>query len=496
MSFRQKLIVVVLIACLAVGLIYIGTEANRRMNIPVDDTSDDVQTVYFWYSGDELTDYFKTAAVAFHEKNPDVRVIPVLNDSIEYLESINEASLGAEGFPDVYLLSNDSLEKAYLAGLASIVRDSDGVLNEENFSKPALDSVTYKGNKIAYPLFFETTVLLYNKTYLEDWVSKVNEGLLGDSDEYGDDGEWDDGEGDFDDDGFEGDDDGYGTGDSSTGKTFESGITIDDLIPLTFDDIKAFAENYEAPAEVEAVFKWDVTDVFYNYLFAGDSLVVGGPAGDDVTQLSIVNENAIASMQFYQDMNQYFSIDASTSEYDEMLKEFLEGKFVFTIVTSDAINKVETSIEERSEAMMAAVESGAEEIPAEYEFGYAVIPNVSEDIPSRSLSVTNVLAVNGYSEKKDAANRFATFLSREYSDELFGATGKVSSCYNVEYDNEAVDVFRSEYAKSMPLPKIVETSNLWVQIEITFTEIWQGADVNEMMNKLNNQIKSQLGITN
>lgn len=493
MSFRQRLIIILLIACFAVGLIYIGTVANKRKIEGEVDTSQNVSTVYFWYSDSDLTDYFTSAAVAFHEKNPDVRVIPVLEESIEYLESINEASLCAENFPDIYMLSNDSLEKAYLGGLASTVRDSQNVLNTDYFSQPALDAVTYKGVKTAYPLFFETTVLLYNKTYLEDWVAKLNEGLLNDNGEYGDEGDWEDEDEYFDeyDDVADGE---YGFGDYAGGKTFESGITIDDLIPLTFDDIKGFAENYEAPADVEAVFKWDVTDVFYNYFFLGDTIVVGGDTGDDVSKLSIVNENAIASMQFYQDMNQYFSIDPASSEYNVMLDEFLSGKFVFTIVTSDAIKKIEHSIEERSKAMMQAVESGAEVIPSVYEFGYALIPNVTADIKSKSLSVTNVLAINGYSENKDAANRFATFLSTEYANELYNSTGKISSCYAIDYDNEAVDVFRSEYAKSMPLPKIVETSNLWVQIEITFTEIWQGADVNSMMEKLSEQIKSQLGI--
>ena len=40
---------------------------------------------------------------------------------------------------------------------------------------------------------------------------------------------------------------------------------IDVMIPATIDDILTFADEYDAPEQVEAVFKWDVSDIFYNY---------------------------------------------------------------------------------------------------------------------------------------------------------------------------------------------------------------------------------------
>ena len=43
--------------------------------------------------------------------------------------------------PDVYIVGNDSLEKAWLSGLASEVRDTDYV-TAENFPETALSAVT------------------------------------------------------------------------------------------------------------------------------------------------------------------------------------------------------------------------------------------------------------------------------------------------------------------------------------------------------------------
>ena len=48
----------------------------------------------------------------------------------------------------------------------------------------------------------------------------------------------------------------------------------------------------------------------------------------------------------YQNLNQFFSIDADESSYEGMLENFEDGKFVFTIATSDVIAKLKAANEE------------------------------------------------------------------------------------------------------------------------------------------------------
>ena len=98
-------------------------------------------------------------------------MIPVYTSGLEYLETLNQASLNEEEAPDLYIVSNDSLEKAYLAGLASEVRLPEDVRPmEEIFPETAVRAVTYHDKRIGYPFYFETSCLLYNETYLEDWA--------------------------------------------------------------------------------------------------------------------------------------------------------------------------------------------------------------------------------------------------------------------------------------------------------------------------------------
>ena len=60
------------------------------------------------------------------------------------------------------------------------------------------------------------------------------------------------------------------------------------------------------------------------------------------------------------------------------------------------------------------------------------------------------------------------------------------------YDNPNAAAFLEEYANSVPMPKMLETSNFWVQLEIAFAKIWTGDDANDSLKALSEQIMSQI----
>ncbi len=517
MNYKQRILAVIAVVALIVCSYNIGKQDRAAAETENTNSYSQTENVYFWYSDDKYTDYFTGAAVAFNESNPGIRVVPQLVNGDNYLEYINDASIEAESFPDVFIISNDAIEKTYLAGLASEVIDVANVDNTDHFPQVALDAVTYKDKLVGYPLFFETSVLVYNKTYLNEWLAKVKEegkkeeeqltleeiqaegGVIGEGEEITSSDEYEE------------------------GYNYET-LTLEDLIPTTIDGILKFADDYDAPDGVEGVFKWDVSDVFYNYFFAGNYMIVGGPAGDNENNIDIYNDSTIKCMNVYQNLNQFFSIDAETSSYDGMIKNFEEGKFVFTIATSDVIAKLEeanAAARKQNEEDIKNFEITAAELLSSYEmgdikeetykeklekaqsgitkvydFGYARIPEISGELKSKSLSVTDALVVNGYSEHKEAANRFAAFVTTDYSKNLYAKTGSIASSYDADYEDYRLLLFQDEYANSIPIPKMVEASNFWVQLEITFTKIWTGENSDELLRKLSEQINTQLSITN
>ncbi len=463
MQLKNRVIAVTAVAAMAAALFYGSTLEPAQEE---DDAGlfQRKETIYFWYSDEAMGNYVESAAVAFGERE-DVRVIPVQASDSEYLEAINQASLDespSAQVPDAYLLSHEALEKAYLAGLAEEITDETGLCTEENFPRAALDAVTYQGRLTAYPLFFETSALVYNETYLAEWAAQsAQKELLGDGEE---DGEPEEGS----------------TG-IETDEAALAQLTQDYFIravPGTVDDILNVADTFDLPEGVESVMKWDVSDIFYNYWFVGDHMIVGGEAGDDKKAVDIANPETIQCLEVYKALNQFFAIESDTVTYDSVLQDFIDGKVVYTIATTDAVAR-----------LAQAKEDGL----LTFDYGFAMLPDVSAGLKSRSMSVTGVVAVNGYSRHKELANRFAAFLSGEYAESLYDRSGNVAAYLPANADNGALQVFKAEYADSVPLPKMMETGNYWLYLERLFARVWNGEDVTALVQELAQQISFQLG---
>ena len=122
MKENKRLIAVLLCAVMVIGALMIGLKPA-----PVENTNEIVtesnDSLVVWYTDETMTDYLNAMAVDFHE-NGGMRVIPRLHGSSDYVESVYRASIDNDGAPDVYILSNDALEKAYLSGCARAVDEN------------------------------------------------------------------------------------------------------------------------------------------------------------------------------------------------------------------------------------------------------------------------------------------------------------------------------------------------------------------------------------
>lgn len=475
MTFKKRLVMILAVILIAGGLYGAGRFGLAVLPLAEEEVAEDSlfrhrETLYLWYADEGLTDYLNGVAVSYNEYQEEVRVVPVYTQGLEYLETINQASLQGEEIPDLYIVSNDALEKAYLAGLASEVKLPEGVQPmEELLPGTAVRAVTYHDRRIGYPFYYETSCLLYNRTYLEDWaraqiIAERDQALAEDAQEQADSGDVEE--------------EVQEAQEEEAVSEEEIEAKIGEAIPETIDEILSFADVYDAPEQVEAVFKWDVSDIFYNYFIVGDYIDVGGENGDNADSIGIYNENAIKALRVYQNLNQFFSIDTKEISYDGVLQDFLDGKIVYTVATTDALSKLEKAREEGAFS---------------YEYGVSRVPDVSGELGSASLSVTQCVGVNGYSTKKEMANDFAVYLTQYNTQELYARTGKLPvHCDGETYDNPNAAAFLEEYARSVPMPKMIETSNFWVQLEIAFARIWEGEDANDELRALSEQIMGQV----
>lgn len=479
---RKKIFSVLLLVVIAVLLIFMGVfKVPMKTEVVEDETqkvenvvSYDKESVYLWYSDETLTNYLNSAAVAYNESH-SIRVVPVLQSPVEYLEAINK-SVNESDVPDMYIVSHDSLAKAYSAGLATTI-----TLSEDKFDSlyigQSKNSVDYKGMLVGYPLYFETSTMIYNETYLRDMAIAALKA------------EQKEAEGD----GLSSSDSGTS---SSNGESSENGETaeneeipfsdeeiakkIQDILPETIGDIMTLADNYDAPEDMEVFFTWDVNDIFYNYFFVGDAIDVGGEAGWDTSILDIYNEDAIQALEAYQELNQFFSIESSESSYADVINDFIHGKIVFTIATSDVIGTLEQA------------RASEDEDAFKYDYGVMVIPDMTDTLETRTMSVTDCVAISPYSKHMEVANDFALFLTTEFAENLYTKASKISCAGSVGYDYPAIGIFTLEYGYSEPIPKLLETGNFWVDMEKAFLVVWNGGDVNSELRTLAEQMIYQI----
>ena len=512
----RRIVSAIMVAALAAALWYVaattydplyGAKVMDDMTYSEVAADEDLNTLTLWYTDEALTDYLNYVALAFKQEQ-GIKVNLVLKSGVEFLENISSASvtdesMREEAMPDLYITSHDNLLKGYLAGISSIVTDPIEIMNNSYFSDTALNAVTCYGNYVAYPLYYETSYFLYNKTYMasiaqnkieadqdlkegqeateliesgaidptKDAINEENNSLSAtETNEELTDGavkeEYADGD-------FE-DEDPMGDEDAVASKEVLEKLAT--MIPSTMDDITTFANNYDAPEQVESVFKWDVTDIFYNYFFVGNYMDVGGKDGDNAAVFNIYNQQAVSCLASYQGMNQFFTMD-ETDTYSNILQDFIDGKLVFTVATTDAIARIQ-------EAKVAG--------EFDFEYGVTTLPDVSDLLKARGLSVTDAVAINGYSLKQNEANALATYIVALRADELYGKSGKIACNKNITYKDVEIANIMTEYEKSMPLPKMVEAANYWVQLEIAFTKVWNGADPDETLHELSDTIGAQI----
>ena len=395
-----------------------------------------------WYTDEKLSPYLVESASEFEEQN-HVEITLQLVTAVDYIEHINTASISDLGGPDLFITSSELLEKARLAG---ITVENDSFTDRElemYFPRQALSAASCGGALMAYPFYFETCCLLYNKNYV-------------------------------------------------------------DTAPATIDDILAYADSYEGSeetAQVENIFKWNVADIFSNFFFIANYVNLGGETGDDPSQVQLMADEVTACLQYYQSLNAFFAIDAEEVTTENVIQEFIDGKTVYTIAKTDAIAQIDAAIAAQAAEGETSEEEGAEGEASEtedteaevYFYGIAQVPDLTSELATKGLSVTNSVVVNAYSSQRDLSKSFARYLTCDKAGDLYALTGKMPVRLDVEYENPEMTVLLEQYENSVEVPKLTDLSNYWIEMEIAFANIWQGSDAQTEAESVAQEMMAQLG---
>ncbi len=259
---------------------------------------------------------------------------------------------------------------------------------------------------------------------------------------------------------------------------YNNSYVTEEQVPDTIEDILVYAENFETgegTEQVESIFKWNVADVIENYMFLGAYTDLGGINGDDKSQVSMDLEKIEECMDYYQSLNAFFAIDADTVTSEEVVQEFVDGKIVFTIANVPMLAELDRLSE------------------GEVPYTVITLPALTDELDSRGLSVTNSVAVNPYSANVEAAEDCARYLTEGRISQLYKAAGKLPAYTSLpgEQDEAYMTVYEA-YEQAAEVPKIMELSNIWLQLEVVLADIWRGASPGEELEAFRELLEEQL----
>lgn len=223
--------------------------------------------------------------------------------------------------------------------------------------------------------------------------------------------------------------------------------------PASFQDIIDFSNNYEGDeySGIEMIVQWDVLDLFFSYAFVGEYLNLGGEYGDDASIVNIANDDVIEALTLYKELNQTLYFDAEDSNYESVLNDFLNGKILFTMGDT--------------EHLAAIITSGIN-------YGICTIPALNDELDTKAISINYTVVVNPYSDNKEMAQKFAKSLTYEYAENFYASVKKLPARRLDAYPNEEWKHIAEQYEDTAILPKLMATTNYWMELEVMMNAIW------------------------
>ncbi len=269
----------IIVMVISVSIIILVADNSETFNRSEKEAEDGGLTL--WYNDQRYDEYFTNLA-ADYEKVKGIKVNVKYMSDIDYLENINKANKQTDDTlgkaPDIYLLDSDELEAAYGYGLAK--ENESSYYNLENYSPAAINAITYKGKKVAYPLTFDTEFMIYNDAYFKS-------------------------------------------------------------VPVNFQAIINYSKNFKFSEnkDVKYIMYWNVEDIYHNYGFVGKYMNIGGEAGDDKTKIDVNTDEVKKAFSFYTELSKDFGINIS-DDFSGLAKAFMNGEIIASIVTMDEYNEL------------------------------------------------------------------------------------------------------------------------------------------------------------
>lgn len=231
----------------------------------------------------------------------------------------------------------------------------------------------------------------------------------------------------------------------------------------TFDEILDFAENFEDDSNQKTILQWDVSNEMINYMFFTDQVVIKGEKGDNPDQMDMGNASVKKGLEYFQSLSNFLSIPVEKSSEEGVRKALSQEKVVFAICQGDYLKELENS-------------------KSNYKIGR--LPDLTDSLKTKGISVTTLAAVNPLSKNSDSANLVASYMSYQMAKEQYQLTNQLGLVENIDRKSEYEQQAYEQYKETTPIAKTLDMGNFWIQADIMFQNIYKGNSVEKELKEL------------
>ncbi|MCL2719269.1 MAG: maltose ABC transporter substrate-binding protein [Lachnospiraceae bacterium] len=384
---------------------------ETAVETPVLESSGEPVVLKFWESAVEGAEFTQMIAAEFTEMYPH---ITFEFEPVSHTDATQQILLdGPAGIgPDFFMIPHDMLGANVSSGVVLPAVNPSHIT--DNFVPAAVTAATLGGVVYGYPMSIETYALFYNKDLLPE-------------------------------------------------------------PPKTFEEVLAFAAEYNNPAENRYALVWEPNNAYFSYIFfSGYGSQLFGPNGDDPMQHNINAPNTIKGIEFFQSLRSILDVPSADLSGDFCNQAFESGLAAMYLVGPWRI---------------------ADCIASGVNFGITTIPSFpGESSPPASFSGVRIFCISAYSEHPVEAAMFLEYLtSREVQLRRFEANGQIPARKDAQVDDELSAGILAQSAFAFPMPSINEMGQYWQSMGAAYGNIWDGADVVSELNAAAEVMEANIG---
>lgn len=379
---------------------------------PVELTSSgDPVVLKFWESAVEGAEFTQMIAAEFTQMYPH---ITFEFEPVSHTDATQQILLdGPAGVgPDFFMIPHDMLGANTSAQVVLPAPNPSHIT--DNFVDAAVTAATSGGTVYGYPMSIETYALFYNKDLLPN-------------------------------------------------------------PPKTFDEVLAFAAEYNNPAENKYALVWEPNNAYFSYIFfSGYGSQLFGPNGDDPMQHNINAPATVKGVEFFQSLRSILDVPSADLGGDFCNQAFENGLAAMYLVGPWRI---------------------ADCVASGINFGITTIPSFpGESSPPASFSGVRIFCISAYTDHPTEAAMFLEYLtSADVQLRRFEANGQIPARKDVTVSDEFSAGILSQAAYAFPMPSINEMGQYWQTMGAAYGDIWDGADVVSTLNAAAEVMEANIG---